>query len=319
MAHLDVEYARAVSIVDVVGDYVSDLKRQGRDYAGLCPFHDDKTPSFTVSDEKAVFHCFSCGKSGDVISFVQAIEGLDFGDAVGLLTGDGTAPKSHADLIKYTAAREKGKHQRATEDAQKAKAAIDIWRAAQPATGSLVERYLQGRGITIPTPPSIRFHPSLKHRPSGSEFPAMVAALQAPGRTVVGIHRTYLSPDGGGKANVDPPKMALGPCATNAVRLAAATDTLGIAEGIETALSARQLYGDPVWAACGSNLASVVVPDSVKHVVVYADNGSPGIRAATAAVETFCRRGRNVTLVHPAEGYGDFNDLLQAKAESEAA
>jgi DNA primase len=319
MAHLDLDFARAVSIVDVVGDYVPDLKRQGGDYMALCPFHEDKTASFTVNEEKGVFRCFGCGESGDVIAFVRAIEGLDFRAAVLRIIDDFAGVLTPDNLIKRAAAREKAQRQQELDDAQKAKTALEIWKAAQPAAGSLVGRYLRGRGITISIPPSIRFHPSLKHTPSGLEFPTMVAALQAPGRTVVGIHRTYLSPDGGGKANIEPPKMALGPCATNAVRLAAATATLGLAEGIETALSAMQLYGDPVWAACGSNLAGVVIPDTVKHVVVYADNGEPGMRAATEAIETFCRQGRNVTRVHPADGFGDFNDLLQAKAESEAA
>ena len=71
----------------------------------------------------------------------------------------------------------------------------------------------------------------------------MVAAVQAPDRTIAAIHRTYLLPGGTGKAQVSKPKMALGPLGSGAVRLAKAGPVLGLGEGIETALSAMQLFG----------------------------------------------------------------------------
>ncbi|ORI33353.1 hypothetical protein BS612_07605 [Listeria monocytogenes] len=55
-------------IVDIIGNYVQ-LKKQGRNYSGLCPFHGEKTPSFSVSPEKQMFHCFGCGKGGNVFLF----------------------------------------------------------------------------------------------------------------------------------------------------------------------------------------------------------------------------------------------------------
>ncbi len=71
-------------IVDVVGQYVS-LQRRGGRYFGLCPFHNEKTPSFSVSAERNMFYCFGCGKGGTVISFVMEEESLSFIDAVRLL------------------------------------------------------------------------------------------------------------------------------------------------------------------------------------------------------------------------------------------
>lgn len=65
------------NIVDVVGRYVR-LKRSGSNYMGLCPFHSEKTPSFSVSEKGQFFHCFGCGESGDVISFIEKIENMDF-------------------------------------------------------------------------------------------------------------------------------------------------------------------------------------------------------------------------------------------------
>ncbi|NLY21239.1 MAG: DNA primase [Tissierellia bacterium] len=67
-------------IVDVVGSHVQ-LKRAGASYQGLCPFHSEKTPSFSVSPNKGIFHCFGCGVGGDVITFVMKIEGLTFPEA----------------------------------------------------------------------------------------------------------------------------------------------------------------------------------------------------------------------------------------------
>ena len=71
-------------IVDVVSEYVQ-LKKQGRNFFGLCPFHDEKTPSFSVTQEKQIFHCFGCGKGGNVITFIMEIEGYSFIEAIQLL------------------------------------------------------------------------------------------------------------------------------------------------------------------------------------------------------------------------------------------
>ena len=64
------------------------LTRRGREYVGLCPFHHEKSPSFTVNEEKGFYHCFGCGAHGDVISFVMNTAGLSFPEAVERLAGD---------------------------------------------------------------------------------------------------------------------------------------------------------------------------------------------------------------------------------------
>ena len=72
-------------IVDVVGSYVRLTKKSGSNQFGLCPFHSEKTPSFSVSTDRQIYHCFGCGKGGGVINFVMEIEGLNFPEAVGFL------------------------------------------------------------------------------------------------------------------------------------------------------------------------------------------------------------------------------------------
>ena len=70
-----------VSIIDIVSDYTT-LKTSGGGYTGLCPFHGEKTPSFSVNEEKKVFYCFGCHKGGNLFQFVMDIEGLNFVEAV---------------------------------------------------------------------------------------------------------------------------------------------------------------------------------------------------------------------------------------------
>ena len=71
-------------IVDVISQYIS-LKRSGRNYFGLCPFHNEKSPSFSVSPDKQIFHCFGCGVGGNVISFISKIEGIGFKESIEVL------------------------------------------------------------------------------------------------------------------------------------------------------------------------------------------------------------------------------------------
>ncbi len=79
------------NLKDVISNYVN-LKLKGNSYFGLCPFHNEKSPSFSVSDDKQLFHCFGCGASGNVFTFIMMIENYDFVDAVKFL----------ADRVNYT-------------------------------------------------------------------------------------------------------------------------------------------------------------------------------------------------------------------------
>jgi DNA primase len=80
------ELRTRLPVSEVVGKKVR-LVRKGREFAGLCPFHNEKTPSFTVNDDKAFYHCFGCGQHGDVITFVMETDGLSFPEAIERLAG----------------------------------------------------------------------------------------------------------------------------------------------------------------------------------------------------------------------------------------
>jgi DNA primase len=81
----------AVDIVDFIGEYVQ-LKKQGRNYFGLCPFHGENSPSFSVSSDKQIFHCFGCGAGGNVFTFLMDIDGCSFLEAAKILAEKGNVP-----------------------------------------------------------------------------------------------------------------------------------------------------------------------------------------------------------------------------------
>ncbi len=78
------EVAAAADIVHVISRYM-ELKRAGKDYRGLCPFHGDKDPSLYVSPQKGIFYCFGCGTGGSVFNFVMKMENVSFGESVRIL------------------------------------------------------------------------------------------------------------------------------------------------------------------------------------------------------------------------------------------
>jgi len=88
---------RRNDIVDVIGSYVS-LKRAGSGYKGLCPFHNEKTPSFSVSPTRQTFKCFGCGKGGNVFTFIMEYESLNFPEALALLAEKGGVELPKAEL-----------------------------------------------------------------------------------------------------------------------------------------------------------------------------------------------------------------------------
>ncbi|MBC7996724.1 MAG: DNA primase, partial [Leptolyngbya sp.] len=75
------EIRQRTNIVEIVSETVV-LKKSGKNYSGLCPFHGEKSPSFTVTPEKGIFKCFGCGEGGDVFAFQQKAKGKDFIDTV---------------------------------------------------------------------------------------------------------------------------------------------------------------------------------------------------------------------------------------------
>ena len=140
----------------------------------------------------------------------------------------------------------------------------------------------------------------------------MIAAVQAPDRRTIAVQVTQLDPGGERKAQVLVPRRTYGALGDGAVRLAAAGDVLGLAEGVESALSAMQLSGIPTWACLGaSRMHRVAVPESVRELHLFMDNDGPGRDAGERTA--LAHRHRRVVLRSPPDHLNDWNDFLCAK------
>lgn len=202
------------------------------------------------------------------------------------------------------------------ERERSSRAARDIWDRAKPATRSIVETYFVLRGL----PPALADLPALRftwacHHPSGFKLPALVALVSDVNGEPRGVHRTYLRPDGAGKAPIEPQKATLGPYWGGAVRLHRAAREIVVGEGIETSLSAGLLLDLPAWAACtGPNLGrAMALPPEVTNVIIAADHDGVGCEAAHAAALRWLAEGRRVRVALPDKPHSDFNDVLREK------
>ncbi|HEX3499280.1 MAG TPA: DNA primase [Stellaceae bacterium] len=139
------ELRQRCSLADIVGRRVR-LTKRGREYVGLCPFHNEKTPSFAVVEDKGFFHCFGCGAHGDVIGFLMQSGGLGFREAVESLAGEAglEVPKSTPQE------RERAQRQIDLQDAMEA-ACVFFQAQLEAPAGRAGLAYLQQRGLDAAT------------------------------------------------------------------------------------------------------------------------------------------------------------------------
>jgi hypothetical protein len=299
--------ARDADLAELVGRVV-DLKRAHGELKGLCPFHKERTPSFTVAPAKGFYHCFGCGAHGTAIDFVMAVYNLEFKAAVDHILG---APSSE-DSDKRQASQpaplvDRGDLDRETLEARERQVrigkALAIWRSAQDPHGTAAEAYVRGRGYTWPIPASLRYHRAVWHPFAAENFPALVAGVQGPDRRFSGVWRIYLTADGD-KAPVENAKLGLGAVAGGAVRLGPPARRLYVTEGIETALAVRQVdVGRIVWAALSTTgLRRLELPPMVRELVIVADRDPAGLEAASACAENHRADGVDVFVVDQVGG-----------------
>ncbi len=263
---------RRVTLSGMVGKRVK-LRRAGNRWSGLCPFHQEKTASFSVDDAKGSYRCFGCGAHGSVFDWVMFVEGCDFAAAVTALVED----RELIDVGQAPAARERRDEAPVVDSAE---VGAWLWRTAGPARGSIVERYMGSRGLNVSAVPNglkrLRFHPRAAVVPwragasegdVGVRAPAMIAAMQDADGVVRGVHATYLARDGLGKAelrrrdgSLRPSRKMWGPLTGNAVWLTgdppgdSARLPLVVGEGIETVWAFVQQLGRSCRAAAALSL-----------------------------------------------------------------
>lgn len=192
--------------------------------------------------------------------------------------------------------------------------ALRLWKASVPIAGTLAEEYLFARGLAPPWPKALRFNPAtiLGSGAARTTMPAMIAAVEND-LGLVAVQRTFLDPDDVLHKPIPKPKVSLGLLGTAAIRLAPATDELGLAEGIEDALSASQWFGTPTWALGGvERLAFVAIPEKVRRIIVYGDRGAAAERLLKKAREHLTGNGRELVSRVP-EQHDDWNDAWRAR------
>ena len=188
---------------------------------------------------------------------------------------------------------------------------------SRPICGTLVETYLCNRGIKpVHDAGTLRFHPRCYYRPDDSSStearPAMIAAVTDLSGVITGAHRTWLAPDGFGKALVDTPRRAMGRLLGHAVRFGAADEVLSVGEGIETMLSLRcALPAMPMAAALSANhLAALLLPPKLCRLYIARDVDAAGDKALAALNERAKAAGIEALALSPRRG--DFNEDLRA-------
>ncbi len=287
MARLPLEAEiRAKNIVEKLGG----IWRGSRGEC-LCPAHDDSSPSLSVrlGDTAILFHCFA---GCTPVEVMKALERNRLHDRTAM------------EMPEVKSKRDMGA------------LAVRLWKASVPIAGTLAEEYLLARGLSPPYSKALRFNPAtiLGSGPTKRIMPAMIAAAEND-IGVTAVQRTFLDPEDVLRKPIPKPKVSLGLIGSAAIRLAPATDELGLAEGIEDALSAMEWFGTPTWALGGvERLAFVAIPERVRRVIVYADRGRAAERLLEKARDHLTANGRELIPRLP-QHHDDWNDAWRARLQ----
>lgn len=299
---------RQLALSAVIGRWVT-LKKVGPEHVGRCPFHEDRTPSFTVNDKKGFFHCFGCLAHGDLIAFVTRHTGLGFRKAVELIEAESglSGSRDYKPVL----------HSPSPPDDDSNRLSPKIWNETLPLPGTPGELNLKRRRVSYEGD-ALRWHPSCPFG-KGLRHGCMIGLV----RNVItnepqAIHRTAIDADGN---KID--RKALGPIGGGAVKLTADADVttvIAIGEGIETTLSIRELpdlKNMPVWACLtAGGLAEFPVLPGIEAVWIAADNDASG--TGQRAAETLARRldaaGVESIIIVPRTVGADLNDRVAHRA-----
>lgn len=201
----------------------------------------------------------------------------------------------------------------------------EVINQAQPlAEGDLVAVYLRGRGLVVPPFPSALQFVARLNDGDGALRPCMVASIRDQQGRGVSLHRTFLTSDGTRKAEMASPRKLMPGSLPKGVSVRLADfqegEPLGIAEGIETALSASALFGMPVWAALdASKLEGWRPPRGCKAITIFGDNDRnyTGQRAAYGLARRLTNEGMQVQVEIPKPPGADWNDILKRRSSIE--
>jgi hypothetical protein len=273
-------------------------RRQGNNWRCACPRQCGYALSLRDGEDgRLLIYCFGGCSHGDIITSLVEHGLLDDDDDV----GDRDVSSSAIPC--------------AVEDPLRSGTARWIYDHLAPAAGTPAERYLRGRAITLPVPSSMRFG-ACPHR-LGGLLPAMAVPVIDVNGDQTGIHMTYLRVDGSAKADLGKEfqRECRGMIGNGAIHLAQCDPSreLVVGEGIETTLSAMEIFDLPGWAAVSaSGLKTLELPATVRRIMIAADNdaSSCGQRNAAIAMRRWQGEGRVVRTVLPTVSGDDFNNVL---------
>jgi putative DNA primase/helicase len=263
--------------------------------------HKDRSVSLMETEEgRILIHCFS--PKDDWRDVRRALAGL------GLLDAETpTGPRaSRSSSVRISAQ---------PADEERVARAQRIWAESRPLQHSIGESYLRRRAIpeALCGSAALRFHPRMTSLDDRARRPALVAEITDANGALQGVQVTLLSSHGTAKAAVPTPRRVIGKLAGGVVRLAQPHDELAIGEGVETMLSASDVFGLPAWAALSAdNLGRVAIARSLRRLVIAADNDAAGLRGA----EDLRARMHHLALVEIEQappGFNDWNDWAQAR------
>ncbi len=250
------------------------------------------------------------GEHGDLLDVIRESLGLiDFADVA-------EEARQFLSLPQPDPEPQPKQHARTPAPSGSVEAARRLAAMCQPIGGTLVEAYLRGRGITaLHGCGNLRFHPRCYYRPdehSPTEtWPAMIGIVTDLFDRITGAHRTWLAPDGSGKAPIDIQRKAMGDLLGHAVRFGLSGEVLAAGEGIESVLSAREIMPSMSAAAAlsAAHLAAIQFHDTLRRLYVISDNDHAGDGARNTLIERANAVGVEAIALSPM--LGDFNEDLR--------
>jgi putative DNA primase/helicase len=262
--------------------------------------HKDRSVSMAETEEgRILIHCFS--PKDDWRDVRRALADL------GLLDDEPRlSPGSHLSAPKIAAQ---------PADEERIARARRLWEESGPLKHSVAEAYLRRRAVPagLWQSSALRFHPRMTSLDDRAKRPALVAAISDAQGALQGVQVTLLSAHGTAKAALATPRRVIGKLMGGTVRLADAQDELAIGEGVETMLTASDVFGVPAWAALSAdNLARLTISQPLRRLIIAVDNDDAGMRAA----ESLRARMTSSTLVEievAPPGFNDWNDWARAQ------
>ena len=279
---------------------------------GPCPICGGKD-RFIVDDKEGLgtFHCNQCG-AGTGFTLLQKVKGWDM-------------KQTMLEVSKIVGGMSKMEIKPEQSDEQRRKALNEVWTGARDITDDdPAYTYIYARTGLVTIPKSLRYHTGLYHPDAKGNLPAIVAKVSDLDNRPVSIHRSFITAEGE-KAKVDRPKMLMQGALPDgaAIRLFPYQESIGVAEGIETAISCFAIFGIPTWAAISSAMLVKWTPPSVvKRVYIFGDNDD-SLTGQLAAYRLGWALKNNKTLdvvrvMIPDIRGADWNDVLRLHGSTEA-